>query len=69
MNTGREKCYVQCQVCGKVFQIPQRIPSDKLYISVYCTRCKTFTAGINLGDKEEDRYYFYNVVLDERYYN
>ena len=69
MNTERERCYIQCQVCGKIFRIPQTVPSDKLYVNAYCPRCDNYTTGLNLGDKDVDKYYFYNVVLDERYYN
>ena len=68
MNTERKKCYIQCQVCGKIFQA-QQVPIDTLYVHTYCPRCDKATTGLNLGDKKEDQYYFYNVVLDERYYN
>lgn len=61
------KSWVQCTNCGKVHRIPQLVPIDKLYVIVNCPDCG-ITKNINLGNDLEDRYYFYDVTLDERYY-
>jgi hypothetical protein len=38
-----------------------------MYVAADCPHCG-ITTGLNLGDKEEDKYLYYNVVMDERYY-
>ena len=63
----KQTTWVQCQMCGEIYQIPYEVDIDKLYVMSYCPNCG-ITKGINLGDKEEDKYYFYNVVLDNKYY-
>lgn len=68
-NAGNRKCtYVQCQTCGKIFQVPYQVDIDKLYITAECQNCGE-TTGLNLGDKEEDIYFYYNVNLDSRHYD
>lgn len=69
MDSGRKKknTFIQCQTCGKIYQIPYEIEIDKLYITAKCPGCGD-TTGLNLGDKKEDIYEFYNVNLDPRYY-
>lgn len=66
-TNGRTKTFVQCQTCGKIFQIPYEVEIDKLYITTECPLCGNAT-GLNLGEKEEDIYFFYNVNLDDRCY-
>lgn len=66
-TNGRTKTFVQCQTCGKIFQIPYEVEIDKLYITTECLHCGQ-TQCLNLGDKEEDIYIYYNVNLDRRYY-
>lgn len=66
-NGRKKKTFVQCQTCGKIFQVPYEVPIDKLYITTECSNCGQ-TQGLNLGDKEEDIYFYYNVNLDDRYY-
>lgn len=68
-NGGRKKrTYVQCQTCGKIFQVPYAVEIDKLYIEAKCSNCGE-TTGLNLGEKEEEIYFYYNANLDERHYN
>ena len=59
--------WMQCQTCGAIYQVRQEIPIDKMYVGADCPHCGV-TTGLNLGDKEEDKYLYYNVVMDERYY-
>lgn len=69
MDSGRKKrTYVQCQTCGRIFQIPYTVEIDKLYIEAECSNCGEST-GLNLGDQEEEIYNFYNVNVDPRFYN
>lgn len=70
MNSGRweRRTFIQCQTCGKIYQIPCRVEIDKLYVTTDCPHCGEVT-GLNLGDKEEDVYFYYNVNLDCRHYN
>ena len=59
--------YIQCQDCGRIYEIPYEVEVDKLYVFANCPNCG-IAKGLNLGDKEEDRYLYYNVVMDTRYY-
>lgn len=68
MKTENGKCYIQCQNCGEIFQIDQAVPIDKIYVQVYCHKCDDSVCGLNLGDNEDDKYYFYDMTLDPRYY-
>jgi len=65
---GRTKnTFVQCQTCGQIFRVPYEVEIDKLYITAECPRCGQ-VQGLNLGDKAEDIYFYYNVNLDDRCY-
>lgn len=70
MEQGRKKrnTFIQCQTCGKIYLTPYEIEIDKLYIIADCPHCGMAT-GLNLGDKEEDVYEFYNINVDPRFYN
>ena len=68
MSTGGRKItYIQCQECGQTYEIPYEVEIDKLYVIADCPNCG-ISKGLNLGDKKEDLYYFYNESLDPRYY-
>ena len=69
MNTDGKKNYtwVQCQTCGRIYEVPYKIEVDELYVDADCPSCGD-TKGLNLGD-EEETYEFYNVNLDPRHYN
>lgn len=69
MDSGRRKrnTFVQCQTCGKIYQISCEVKIDTLYITAECSECGHLT-GLNLGDKEEEIYELYNVNVDPRYY-
>lgn len=65
---GRKpKTWVQCTGCGKIYQIPQRVSTDRLYVMTNCSRCGV-TKALNLGDNKDDIYYFYDINLDNRCY-
>lgn len=70
MDSGgkKKRTWVQCQDCGEIFQVPYAVEIDKLYITACCPNCGE-TRGLNLGDKKEDIYFYYNANLDIRHYN
>jgi phage FluMu protein Com len=57
---------VQCQTCGKVYEIPETVSVDVLYIMAYCPRCEGEIA-LNLGS-EDEIYEYYNNSIDPRFY-
>ena len=67
MDTGKEITYVQCQHCGHIYQIADKVSIEDSIIRSECPRCGDLV-GLNLGNKEEDIYYFYNPYLDEKYF-
>ena len=67
-SEGKRKItYIQCQTCGEIYKIPRKVEIDTLYVDTHCPNCGV-TTGLNLGDKEEDLYFYYNANLDYRYY-
>ena len=59
--------FLQCQECGVVYTFPHIVAIDKLYVQADCPNCGVTTA-LNLGNKEEDLYWYYNESVDSRYY-
>ena len=69
MNGERESgSYVQCLNCGNIYITGRKIPVSASIVKRDCPRCD-WHKGLNLGDKEEDIYMFYDNSLDERFYN
>ena len=64
----QDKTWVQCQTCGKVYEIPETVSVDVLYIMAYCPRCKDYSNALNLGPEEDDIAEMKDYFLDERYY-
>ena len=69
MSSEREKkvTYIQCQTCGEIYKISYAVRIDELYVQTHCPNCGLAT-GLNLGDKEEDKYLYYDCTKDPRYY-
>ena len=69
MSSEREKkvTYIQCQTCGEIYKISYSVRIDELYVQTHCPNCGLAT-GLNLGDKEEDLYFYLNENFDYRYY-
>lgn len=63
----KTKTWLQCTGCGRIYQIPQEVSIEKLYIMTNCPTCG-ITKALNLGEQKEDIYYFYDVNMDNRYY-
>ena len=66
-NGSTNGTLIQCQECGKIYQIPDEIAIDKLYIYANCPHCG-IAKGLNLGNNEDDVYDLYDVTWDMRYY-
>ena len=67
-SEGKQSTWVQCQSCGKIYQIADKVSIEKSIIQSVCPRCEDYV-GLNCGDKEEDIYIYMNPNLDERYYS
>lgn len=66
-SKGKQSTWVQCQSCGNIYQIADKVSIEKSIIQSVCPRCGE-NIGLNCGDKEEDVYIYMNPNLDERYY-
>lgn len=64
-----ESVNVQCQKCGTIFQVDeQNNYIEYLYIQAKCPCCDHENYMLNIGKDILDKYTYYNVVMDERYY-
>jgi predicted RNA-binding Zn-ribbon protein involved in translation (DUF1610 family) len=63
----KQSTWVQCQSCGNIYQIADKVSIEKSIIQSVCPRCGE-NIGLNCGDKEEDIYVYMNPNVDERYY-
>lgn len=61
---------VQCQQCGTIFQVDEESKQsiEEIYIYAECPCCKYEGNMLNIGKDILEKYTFYNVVMDERYY-
>lgn len=60
---------VQCQKCGTIFQVDEQNDYiEYLYIQARCPCCEHENYMLNIGKDILDKYTYYNVVMDERYY-
>ena len=64
-----DKQFFQCLKCGNVHREKMNfnIESD-LYIKLVCPNCRDETMQLWVGDHEEDKYIYYDLIMDERYY-
>ena len=68
MSGNSEKIFIQCTHCGYIYEANVEICDDDLYVDCKCARCDN-ERGLYIGDNLlEDKYLFYDPVLDERYY-
>lgn len=66
-SEGKQSTWVQCQSCGEIYQIADKVSIEKSIIQSVCQRCGK-CVGLNCGDKEEDIYMYMNPNVDKRYY-
>ena len=67
MKESKDRTFLQCTRCGKVYSVENKIDIESLYIESYCRRCGNGKA-LNLGDNANDIYIYYDNSLDKRYY-
>ena len=68
MKLDEKECtYIQCQVCGEVYQVNYNVPIDRSIINVNCPHCGSHK-GLNCGNSMDDLYLYVNSYLDKRYY-
>ena len=63
-----EQTYLQCCHCGEIYIVQRKAKIENLYINSCCPNCEHGRA-INLGSNTSDIYLFYDVTLDDRYFN
>ena len=69
MNTKeRDSTWIQCQNCGKLYQVDRKISIDISIVRTECPRCGKHS-GLNIGDNKENYYLYMNPNVDERFYN
>ena len=66
-SEGKQSTWVQCQSCGEIYQIADKVSIEKSIIQSVCPVCWK-CVGLNCGDKEEDIYMYMNPNVDKRYY-
>lgn len=65
-----DRAQFQCMNCGYLHWLenPPNIDEDDLYIKMACKHCKTITNHLWVGNREEDKYIYYDVTKDSRYF-
>ena len=64
---GNNITYIQCQECGQIYEVPYTVEIDELYVVAACPSCG-IAKGLNLGNKKEDVYIYYDHTKDPRWY-
>lgn len=59
--------FLQCRKCGKIYSVERKFNTEDYIVENVCLRCGHDKA-LNLGEKEEDIYLYYDNSLDERQY-
>lgn len=61
--------YVQCQQCGSEQQVKVDIDIESdPYVILKCPRCRGKTSHLWIGVSLDDKYLYYNINIDPRYY-
>ena len=63
----RENTYIQCQSCGKIYQVNRNISINVSITRTECPRCHSHS-GLNCGNDESEIYLYLNPNVDERYF-
>lgn len=62
--------YLQCCHCGHIHKQQIQCNDDDLYVDgIQCTKCGYKTKHLRCGEDPSDVYIYYDVVLDDRFYN
>ena len=67
MGRSEDRTFLQCTDCGKIYDVYDDISIEALYVHSCCPRCGHIRA-LNIGNSEDEKYLYYDVSLDERYY-
>lgn len=67
MATRKNRQYVQCTNCGHIYQT-RKLNIDSIYIDHICPQCGA-GRGLNIGNDILDKYMYYDVTKDKRYYD
>ena len=67
MKESKDRTYLQCTNCGRIYSVEKEIELSKIYINSYCPHCEHERA-LNLGDDENDIYELYDNTLDSRFF-
>ena len=59
--------FVQCQYCGNIYYLDQKISVEELIVDCKCPQCG-YTRALNCGEHKEDIYIYANETIDPRYY-
>ena len=69
MNRERDE-YLQCCHCGHIHKQQVQCNNDDLYIDgIECDKCRQEVKHLRCGEDPSEVYMYYDVVLDERFYN
>ena len=65
-----KRAQFQCVQCGHLHWIedPPNIDEDELYTKMKCRHCGQTTNHLCVGEQDEDKYLYYDVNADPRYY-
>lgn len=65
MNKGKQ---YQCQYCGSLRWSKEPFNIEDLFTKMRCRHCQRETDHLYVGEDENDLYLYYNVNLDQRFY-
>lgn len=72
MDTRRHKeSYYQCVQCGNIHKEYDDETIDlgnDMYYATVCSKCRSVTKHICVGEHEDEIVYYADVTLDKRYY-
>lgn len=60
--------YFQCTKCGQIHYIEYPYNIEELYSTIWCEECEDETPQLWIGDNVEDKYLYYDVTMDEKYF-
>lgn len=66
----KKKAQFQCMHCGTLHWIedPPNINDNELYVTLKCGHCRQMAKHLWVGEQDEDKYIYYDVTKDSRYY-
>lgn len=72
MDTLENKeLYYQCIKCGNIHRVKiDKVYDlgDDIYYATICPKCKEMRKHLFVGESEDEKYLYYDITLDSRYY-